>query len=42
MLQTLRHPHIVQFVDWFESRVCRTHVVKARKVQIRKRLTGRE
>lgn len=22
MLQTLRHPHIVKFVDWFESRVC--------------------
>jgi calcium/calmodulin-dependent protein kinase I len=21
MLQTLKHPHIVQFVDWFESRV---------------------
>lgn len=23
MLQKLHHPHIVQFVDWFESRVCR-------------------
>ena len=22
MLQKLRHPHIVGFVDWFESRVC--------------------
>jgi serine/threonine protein kinase len=22
MLQKLHHPHIVQFVDWFESRVC--------------------
>lgn len=22
MLQTLKHPHIVKFVDWFESRVC--------------------
>lgn len=22
MLQTLSHPHIVKFVDWFESRVC--------------------
>jgi hypothetical protein len=22
MLQRLKHPHIVQFVDWFESRVC--------------------
>lgn len=21
MLQKLKHPHIVQFVDWFESRV---------------------
>ena len=24
MLQRLKHPHIVKFVDWFESRVCRT------------------
>lgn len=23
MLQRLKHPHIVKFVDWFESRVCR-------------------
>lgn len=23
MLQRLRHPHIVRFHDWFESRVCR-------------------
>ncbi len=23
MLQRLHHPHIVKFVDWFESRVCR-------------------
>lgn len=22
MLQRLKHPHIVRFVDWFESRVC--------------------
>jgi calcium/calmodulin-dependent protein kinase I len=22
MLQRLHHPHIVQFVDWFESKVC--------------------
>jgi calcium/calmodulin-dependent protein kinase I len=22
MLQRLQHPHIVKFVDWFESRVC--------------------
>ena len=22
MLQALKHPHIVRFVDWFESRVC--------------------
>lgn len=22
MLQEFRHPHIVKFVDWFESRVC--------------------
>ncbi len=22
MLQRLKHPHIVKFVDWFESRVC--------------------
>ena len=22
MLQKLKHPHIVGFVDWFESRVC--------------------
>lgn len=22
LLQTLNHPHIVKFVDWFESRVC--------------------
>lgn len=22
MLQKLHHPHIVQFVDWFESKVC--------------------
>lgn len=22
MLQCLQHPHIVKFVDWFESRVC--------------------
>ncbi len=26
MLQTLKHPHIVQFVDWFESRVSNTRV----------------
>lgn len=24
MLQKLHHPHIIQFVDWFESRVCQT------------------
>ena len=24
MLQRLHHPHIVRFVDWFESRVSRT------------------
>lgn len=24
MLQRLDHPHIVKFVDWFESRVCFT------------------
>ena len=41
MLQTLKHPHIVRFIDWFESRVCRTPVVRARRVPIRKRLTGR-
>lgn len=23
MLQRLKHPHIVKFIDWFESRVCR-------------------
>lgn len=22
MLQRLKHPHIVKFVDWFESKVC--------------------
>src|SRR5690349_21787271 len=22
MLQRLKHPHIVKFIDWFESRVC--------------------
>jgi calcium/calmodulin-dependent protein kinase I len=22
MLQRMKHPHIVKFVDWFESRVC--------------------
>lgn len=22
MLQKLKHPHIVSFVDWFESKVC--------------------
>jgi hypothetical protein len=22
MLQKLQHPHIVSFVDWFESKVC--------------------
>ncbi len=22
MLQTFKHPNIVKFVDWFESRVC--------------------
>lgn len=22
MLRSLHHPHIVRFVDWFESRVC--------------------
>jgi calcium/calmodulin-dependent protein kinase I len=22
MLREMKHPHIVQFVDWFESRVC--------------------
>jgi calcium/calmodulin-dependent protein kinase I len=27
MLQKLHHPHIVQFVDWFESKVCCFHVV---------------
>lgn len=24
MLREMKHPHIVQFVDWFESRVCWT------------------
>ncbi len=24
MLREMKHPHIVQFVDWFESRVCYT------------------
>lgn len=24
MLQKLKHPHIVGFVDWFESRVCQS------------------
>jgi len=24
MLQNLKHPHIVRFVDWFESRVSAT------------------
>ena len=28
MLQTLKHPHIVSFVDWFESRVCDTRCAK--------------
>ena len=28
MLQRLKHPHIVKFVDWFESRVC-SHSVPA-------------
>lgn len=27
MLQKLHHPHIVQFVDWFESRVCQSIVL---------------
>ena len=26
MLQRLKHPHIVKFVDWFESRVCQDFV----------------
>jgi calcium/calmodulin-dependent protein kinase I len=26
MLQKLHHPHIVEFVDWFESKVCRWQV----------------
>ncbi|OCT49319.1 Calcium/calmodulin-dependent protein kinase [Cladophialophora carrionii] len=29
MLQTLKHPHIVQFVDWFESRVRNIHITQA-------------
>jgi calcium/calmodulin-dependent protein kinase I len=29
MLQRLHHPHIVQFVDWFESRVGYTTPVPA-------------
>jgi len=35
MLQKLRHPHIVKFVDWFESRVCRytrALVIKVRRL----------
>ena len=24
MLQRMKHPHIVKFHDWFESRVCAT------------------
>lgn len=27
MLQRLKHPHIVKFVDWFESRVCSKHAL---------------
>ena len=27
MLQTLNHPHIVKFVDWFESRVGDTRLI---------------
>ena len=26
MLQSLDHPHIVHFHDWFESRVCRSNL----------------
>lgn len=36
MLQRLRHPHIVKFFDWFESRVRCT-----RKGQVRQKLTVR-
>ena len=25
MLQRMKHPHIVRFHDWFESRVCNTY-----------------
>jgi serine/threonine protein kinase len=29
LLQKVKHPHIVGFVDWFESRVCRdAHVIE--------------
>jgi calcium/calmodulin-dependent protein kinase I len=28
MLQKMKHPHIVKFHDWFESRVCTEHTQK--------------
>ena len=37
MLQTLKHPHIVQFVDWFESRVSwavRLHSLAGTNIEI--------
>lgn len=37
MLQRLKHPHIVKFVDWFESRVC-THLFGARGKKVPKRM----
>lgn len=30
MLQRMKHPHIVRFVDWFESRV-RYYIVLSKK-----------
>jgi hypothetical protein len=32
MLQSLNHPHIVRFRDWFESRVC-CHVKDVSKLR---------
>lgn len=28
LLQRMKHPHIVRFHDWFESKVCRHDVVR--------------
>jgi calcium/calmodulin-dependent protein kinase I len=38
MLQKLHHPHIVQFVDWFESRVCQVQTLHS--ITLTKRRTN--